>query len=238
MSKQFYTYLHCRPDGTPFYVGKGVGRRSHVFTTARNQHHRNIVAKYGKENIQIFVFFCDSEQQSTDDEILQIKSLRADGCDLCNQTDGGEGSVGYVHTEEARVKMSAAKIGKPSWNKGKKMSEAARANMSAARKGDIKLIAHCANLSAARRGMKASAENNAKQSAAMMGHVVSAETRAKLSAAHKGKKNAALSLRNIGNKNTLGMKHSPETIERMSAIHKERHRKARDGEGSAYPTTK
>jgi hypothetical protein len=36
---QFYTYLHCKPDGTPFYVGKGSGKRSN-FMYDRNPHHQ------------------------------------------------------------------------------------------------------------------------------------------------------------------------------------------------------
>ena len=30
MDKQFYTYLHCKPDGTPFYVGKGHDARGKI----------------------------------------------------------------------------------------------------------------------------------------------------------------------------------------------------------------
>jgi len=28
MNKQFYTYLHCKPDGTPFYVGTRLGNKN------------------------------------------------------------------------------------------------------------------------------------------------------------------------------------------------------------------
>ena len=77
---KYYTYLHCKPTGEPFYVGKGCnvgGRRSHNFSQ-RSQHHKNIVAKYGKANIGIFVFNCDSEAQAFADEIQQIAQLRRD----------------------------------------------------------------------------------------------------------------------------------------------------------------
>lgn len=101
---------------------------------------------------------------------------------LCNLTNGGDGAVGYIHTEESKQKMSKSqkgrivsdetrqkiskvqkgklsiRYGKPSifkgkhhtkgakqkmresskgqvpWNKGKKMSKAARRNMSEAAK--------------------------------------------------------------------------------------------------------
>lgn len=211
MSMKFYTYLHCRPDGTPFYVGKGQGKRSHVFTATRNQHHRNIVGKYGESNILVFVFPCESEQQALENEISTIKRLRSEGCVLCNQTDGGEGASGYVHTEAALMKMSAAKIGKKPGNFGKKFS------------AEI-----CARMSAVRMGVKHSEEHREKNRITHLGkkcnigRKATPETLARMSAAMTGKKMSAeacmkLSLRNIGNKNTLGRKHSPETIAKMSA---------------------
>lgn len=69
MTLQFYTYLHCKPNGDPFYVGKGCdtgsGRRSHAFGQ-RTKHHKNVVAKYGRDNIKVFVFPCESEAQAHD----------------------------------------------------------------------------------------------------------------------------------------------------------------------------
>ncbi len=102
--KEFYTYIHCRPDDTPFYVGKGSGRRSHYFSrTIRSVYHGNIVSKYGVENIGVFVFPCDSEQQAFDDERQQIAQLIRDGYKLCNMTEGGEGTSGYVLDAEIRT---------------------------------------------------------------------------------------------------------------------------------------
>ncbi len=109
--KQFYTYLHCKPDGMPFYVGKGNYGRAYEFMSGRNRHHKNIVAKYGKENIGVFVFPCDSEEQAFSDEKQQIAQLRRDGYVLANQTDGGEGKSGCIASKEAREKISASLIG-------------------------------------------------------------------------------------------------------------------------------
>src|ERR1019366_7111100 len=91
---QFYTYLHCRPNGEPFYVGKGHGVRAKKFSK-RSDYHKHIVQKHGKENIRIFIFPCDSEQQAFADEIQTIAQLRKEGFNLCNLTDGGEGSTGH-----------------------------------------------------------------------------------------------------------------------------------------------
>lgn len=106
--RQFYTYLHCKPDGTPFYVGKGSGRRAYELSR-RNNYHKAIVAKYG---IEIFVFPCDSESQAHADEMQQIAQLRKEGYELCNLTDGGEGLSNPP--PEVREKISAA--AKAAWN--------------------------------------------------------------------------------------------------------------------------
>lgn len=112
----YYIYLHCKPDGTPFYVGKGCNglghsKRSHDLKRSRNAHHRAVVEKYGAENIGIFVFHCESEDQALADEILTIRQLRSEGFKLANATDGGEGSCGLRPSAETRAKMSAKRKG-------------------------------------------------------------------------------------------------------------------------------
>lgn len=44
-------------------------------------------------------------------EVYWISHLTALGCSLTNSTAGGEGSVGYIHTQEDKIKMSLAKAG-------------------------------------------------------------------------------------------------------------------------------
>ena len=108
---QFYTYLHCKPDGSPFYVGKGFNSRAYTFYN-RNEYHKRIVEKYGKENILIYVFPCNSEAQAFADEVQQIAQLRKDGYALCNLTDGGEGVAGLVFTDQHKEKIGKARLGK------------------------------------------------------------------------------------------------------------------------------
>lgn len=163
----FYTYLHCKPNGDPFYVGKGTRYRCNDFSH-RNQHHKRIVAKYGRSNIGIFIFPCESESQAHADEIQQIAQLRLDGYELANICNGGEGASGAVRSTETRAKVAAANqdqkrpawackrmseshIGQIPWNKGKKTS-----------------LEQCAKLVAAKQN-------------------ITPETRAKMSASKKGK---------------------------------------------------
>ena len=52
-----------------------------------------------------------------------------------NFTDGGDGTVGYNHTEETKRRISEANKGKPSSNLGKKLSEKHRRNIGKGHKG-------------------------------------------------------------------------------------------------------
>lgn len=157
---QFYTYLHCKPDGTIFYVGKGVDRRSHS-KKDRSKYHRNIVSKYGWENIQVHVFPCVSEAQALADEIQQIAQLRREGHELCNITDGGEGCSGMIHSAETRLKITAALQGR----KRGPHSEAHKKALSDANKGQAPSEASRKASSVANKGRKHSDEMRAKISA-------------------------------------------------------------------------
>jgi hypothetical protein len=156
--KQFYAYIHAKPDGTPFYAGKGNGRRLNMFHR-RNQHHKNIVAKYGRRNILIGRLDCSDESTAFDLEMGLIKCLRRSGVDLANLTDGGHGPSGLVVTPEQRAKISATLMGRSGtpWSPeqyakfrattlGRKRTAEARARMSAAAKGRVFSEEHLAKL--------------------------------------------------------------------------------------------
>lgn len=111
--RRFYVYLHLKPNGDPFYVGKGLITRSGEFAK-RSEHHSRIVAKCGgKRNITVLAFERVSEQDALDTEIVWISVLREAGYKLCNQTDGGDGMSGHSPSVETRTKIAASKIGKP-----------------------------------------------------------------------------------------------------------------------------
>lgn len=141
MSRQFYTYLHCKPNMMPFYVGKGFGKRAYNLVRRRNPHHQHIVKKYGAQNILVFVFPCDSEIQALADEIQHIAQLRRDGFELCNQTNGGDG----VSNPTPAIRE---KIGRG--QRGKKRAQE-----------------HCKRLSQSRKDQKFPPEYSERMSAAM-----------------------------------------------------------------------
>ena len=127
----FYCYIHKRKDGTPFYVGKGVLHRAYEFSR-RTLWHRNIVAKEGRENIQIEIYKAVDETNAFELERIFIKGLRL-FFDLCNLTDGGEGISGLKRSEETKRKISLANKGNTSFL-GKHHTAESKALISEARK--------------------------------------------------------------------------------------------------------
>lgn len=117
----FYAYIHCKPDGTPFYVGKGDDARVSFKKRYHNRHHMNILSKYGEEKILVGKMECSTEDIAFDLERGLIKRLRKMGVRIVNLTDGGDGTKGAVRSPETRAKMAAGKIGNR-WNVGRKYS--------------------------------------------------------------------------------------------------------------------
>ena len=112
---KFCVYLHKRPDGSVFYVGKGIPRRAYDFNPSRrNLKHRNIVAKHGRENIGIQVIPCAHEFEAFALEKVHISIAKAFGSDLANLTDGGEGAAGHVANQAQRAALAKGRLkGKP-----------------------------------------------------------------------------------------------------------------------------
>jgi hypothetical protein len=115
--KDFYVYLHRRAtDGLVFYVGKGSGRRA--WSKNRSKFWKNIAEKHG-----YIVEFVEKGLQEWAAFELEVSLICFYGREnLCNLTDGGDGSLGCQHTEATKSKMSASHMGVP---KGP-MSDAAK----------------------------------------------------------------------------------------------------------------
>lgn len=120
-----YTYAHTRNDtGKIFYIGKGIRYRANA-VTSRNQYWKNIANKHGYK-IEILAYWKTAEE-ALDHETLLISCFKDMGYELANLTDGGEGNSGYVHTEEAKRKMSESR---------KNMPDKIRQKISIANKGE------------------------------------------------------------------------------------------------------
>jgi len=135
--KQFYVYLHCKPDLTPFYVGKGSGNRSHYFGKQRCAAHRCIVDEIGRENIVVMVFKKDSEESALRSERRMIKMFRDAGFPLVNQSIGGQGgATGFKRgpqTDEHKAKAAASRSASTKGRPGRPQSPESIAKIRAAR---------------------------------------------------------------------------------------------------------
>lgn len=115
---RFYVYILSRPDGRPFYVGKGQGNRidNHETAARRGVASKccNIIRKIwrlGGEVAKQKVFWTDDEHDAFEMERRIIAAIGREN--LANNTDGGDGASGWEPTQEWHEKVQAAKIGKP-----------------------------------------------------------------------------------------------------------------------------
>jgi len=130
---EYYIYFHInKTTGKVFYIGKGKdGRAWSKF--GRSEYWQRIVNKYDYE-VQI-IYSNLSEQRALDFEKLYISIFGRKN--LCNMTDGGEGTSGFRFSEASKEKMSMMKKGKATWNKGKKHSEEHKRKMIEKLKGIV-----------------------------------------------------------------------------------------------------
>ena len=119
MDTIYYTYAYLRIDGTPYYIGRGKDRRAF-------QQSGHFVKVPPRDRILMLKTGL-SHEESIKHEIYMIKVFgrKNNGTGILrNYTDGGEGIVGFVFSEESRAKMSRS-------HTGKKANSSHRANISA-----------------------------------------------------------------------------------------------------------
>ena len=124
----FYTYAYLREDKTPYYIGKGSGKR--VFVPHKGRNGKIVISVPSEERILILKENL-TEEEAFKHEVYMINVLgRKDNNTgiLRNQSNGGEGSSGHVKSEETISK-------RVSKTKGRKQSDEERQKRSEARKG-------------------------------------------------------------------------------------------------------
>ena len=175
MGKQYndyYTYAFLREDKTPYYIGKGRGKRIYSKSRSIKAPKDKSLILYLKKNL--------TEAEAFKHEIYMIfvfgrKDLGT-GI-LRNRTNGGEGTSGATRSDETRKKISEAM---------KNISEETRRKLSEAMSGKTHTEESKKKMSEAHKNP--SEETRRKMSEANKGHIVSEETRINISEAMKGMK--------------------------------------------------
>ena len=207
---RFYTYAYLREDRTPYYIGKGQGKRIY----------QSKGKPCGKPKDKARIIFLKqnlTEEEAFKHEIYMIAVFgRIDlgtGI-LYNRTDGGDGASGKIlteetkrkmsesamgrigscgfkgktHSEESKKKISDAKIGKVSPNKGKKLTPEQRKKISDGKKGKPLSEEHKRKVGDAFRGKTLTEEHKRKISQSKLGKKHSEETKIKCGLKNRGKK--------------------------------------------------
>lgn len=140
-------YRHIRKDlNIPFYIGIGNSDKRAYSKTHRNIHWNNIVSKTDYK-VEIILDEIDYEYAKEKEiEFISLYKRKIDGGILCNITLGGDGCLGLIHTDEAKLKMSIPNRGKiiseeqrrkvSEFHKGRKRSEETKRRMSEANSGE------------------------------------------------------------------------------------------------------
>jgi hypothetical protein len=105
---EYYTYAYLREDRTPYYIGKGKGNRAY--------RRRNKGIKPPKDKSRILILKKNlTEEESFRHEIYMIAVFGRNDLGtgiLHNKTDGGDGTSGWIPSEETKKKISEKATGR------------------------------------------------------------------------------------------------------------------------------
>ena len=96
----FYNYIHVKPQGDVFYIGKGKEKRAWFFYN-RNSHWNRVVIKYGAPKVRIIANWKNESKAMMFEKFL-IASAKCFGFSLANKTKGGDGTSGLKRPDLAK----------------------------------------------------------------------------------------------------------------------------------------
>jgi len=230
-------YQHRRNDTNEiFYVGIGRNNRRPHSKWHRNGYWRNIVNKHGY-SVEILHENIPYDECKKIERELILKYGRKDlgTGTLCNLTDGGEGILGLVHTEESKIKigksvktklnseetkkkLSDSSTGEKNGMFGKKHTEETKRKISESQTGEKnhmfgKTLSEETKIKLSNIAKNRDEERIKEISQYRKGKTLSEETKRKISESLKGKKLSDETKRKLSESHT-GKKLSEEHIRR------------------------
>ena len=125
----YYTYAYLREDGTPYYIGKGRGRRIDNPGT----HYSGLPPK--ERRIYLKQYLTEEEAFRHEKYMISIFGRKDLGTGILrNLTDGGEGKSGWTMSEKTKEKIRKS-------NTGQTRSDETRRKISKSNKGNLPWIA-------------------------------------------------------------------------------------------------
>ena len=189
--KRFYTYAYLREDRTPYYIGKGSGRRYYS--------RKKTDVKPPKDKTRIILLKQNlTEEEAFKHEIYMIALFGRKNLGtgiLLNRTDGGQGSSNF--SEEALKKISEA-------SKNRIYSEKTRRKKSKSMTGKFHSEETKQKIKESKKNI--SKETREKISKHSKGRLHTEETKEKIRQANIGKKMSEETKRKLKNK-TLSEEH-------------------------------
>ena len=129
-------YRHIRLDkNEPFYIGIGKDVKRAYSKHSRSTFWKKIVSKTDYEVEILFDDLTWDEACDKEKEFIKLYGRKDIGTGiLANMTDGGEGMIGYKHSEETKLQNSINKKGNKYWV-GKTHKEDSKKKISESKKG-------------------------------------------------------------------------------------------------------
>ncbi len=175
---RFYTYAYLREDRTPYYIGKGQGKRIYQSKGKPCGIPKNMSRMiYLKQNL--------TEDEAFRHEIYMIAVFGRKNLGtgiLHNRTNGGEGASGKIVSKKTKNKLSSINI-------GKKVKEETKLKISQSSKGRVCNEETKIKISNANKGKVRNLETRKKISEILRNRIIREETREKRRKNFSGEKN-------------------------------------------------